>query len=600
MRHWLTVVQFAPAHVSNAQCGRSFPQATHGTESVLERPTERQLPIEGSSGFRLLVVFGPRAETFSLPASGEVVIGRGAECQIRIDDARLSRSHAVLEIGNGLTLRDMGSANGCHVAGRQLQPNESVPISPGVVILLGGVTLVIQRGHASTRLRHVRSHDYFEARVEDECARAEASKSIFSMARIRCRAKSSAKVEAILARWLRPMDIVALYAPLEYELLLIDTAAESARQLCEAIIIELGEDAVGLAVCSFPRDARSPEGLSRELAGVPVSEDTSSSLDHLGPDLALVARGSISVLLLGETGVGKEVAAGAIHRNSPRAKQSLVSINCAAFSETLLESELFGHERGAFTGAHKTKVGLIESADGGTFFLDEVGEMPPSLQVKLLRVLEQKQVMKIGALRPRSIDVRFIAATNRDLEAEVARGAFRRDLYYRLAAATVMIPPLRDRRDEIVGLAQRFIAHVHSGADGREMPRLSAESREILESYAWPGNIRELRNVIERAVLLCRDGRIRPEHLPTEKMGRVLPPVLSKVVPSSRIDVVTQFEPPPADDDGRLGQRDSVVDALARCAGNQTQAARYLGVSRRTFVKRLEEFALPRPRKQMP
>ena len=597
-------------------------RAASGTIHLLERNTERQLRIEGSSGFRLLVVSGPRAETFSLPASGEVAIGRGEDCQIRIDDARLSRNHAVLVVGAQLVLRDLGSANGCQVAGKLLSPNESVAISPGVVIMLGGVTLVVQRGHASTRLRHVRSHDYFEARVEDECARAEASNSLFSVARIRCAPKSSVKVEAVLARWLRPMDVVALYAPLEYELLLVDTAPDSARQLCDAIVMELGTDAVGLTVCSFPQDARSPEGLSRELAGIPTTQDTSGSLSHLGPDLELVARGSISVLLLGETGVGKEVAASAIHRNSPRAKQPLVSINCAAFSESLLESELFGHERGAFTGAHKTKVGLIESADGGTFFLDEVGEMPPSLQVKLLRVLEQKQVMKIGALRPRSIDVRFIAATNRDLEAEVSRGAFRRDLYYRLAAATVMIPPLRERQHEIVGLANRFIAQAHNAAEGREVPRLSAEAREVLETYAWPGNIRELRNVVERAVLLCRDGRIRPEHLPTEKMGRVLPTVLSKVVPSKHVDLrelapelastssARERERAPITDasslgygppeSGRLGERDSVVSALAQCAGNQTQAARVLGVSRRTLVKRLEEFALPRPRKQMP
>ncbi|MDB4997833.1 MAG: hypothetical protein JWM74_5265 [Myxococcaceae bacterium] len=545
---------------------------------MLERNTERQLPIEGSSGFRLLVVSGPRAETFSLPASGEVAIGRGAECQIRIDDARLSRSHAVLVVGSQLVLRDQGSANGWQFAGRRLSPNESVAIAPGVVIMLGGVTLVVQRGHASTRLRHVRSHDYFEARIEDECARAEASKSMFSVARIRCAPKSSVKVEAVLARWLRPMDVVALYAPLEYEVLLVDTAPDSARQLCEAIVLDLGADAVGLSVCSFPQDARSPEGLSRELAGVPTSQDTSGSLSHLGPDLELVARGSISVLLLGETGVGKEVAASAIHRNSPRAKEPLVSINCAAFSESLLESELFGHERGAFTGAHKTKVGLIESADGGTFFLDEVGEMPPSLQVKLLRVLEQKQVMKIGALRPRSIDVRFIAATNRDLEAEVSRGAFRRDLYYRLAAATVMIPPLRERRHEIVGLAGRFIAQAHTpvdGREGREVPRLSAEAREVLESYAWPGNIRELRNALERAWALSGPNasfRDLKMWLSTDGVARL----------NDVVDISLPFKDAKERWNDQFEQR-YVSMVFDQCTNNVTRAAEHAGLSRRHF-----------------
>jgi DNA-binding NtrC family response regulator len=590
---------------------------------VIERPTERQLPIEGSSGFRLLVVSGPRAETFSLPASGEVAIGRGSDCQVQIDDARLSRLHATLVIARELVLRDMGSSNGCYVGGRHLAPHESIAIAPGVVILLGGATLVVQRGHASTRLRHVRSHDYFEARVEDECARAEASKGTFSVARIRCRPKTATRTEAVLSRWLRPMDVVALYAPNEYEILLVDTAPKSAEQLCDAIVHELAEAAVGFAVCAYPQDARSPEGLARALAADAANESPAvAPVSSHGPDLALVARGTISVLLLGETGVGKEVAANAIHRQSARAKEPLVSINCASFSESLLESELFGHERGAFTGAHKTRIGLIESADGGTFFLDEVGEMPPSLQVKLLRVLEHKQVMRIGAVRPRSVDVRFIAATNRDLEQEVARGAFRRDLYYRLAATTVMIPPLRERREEIVGLANHFITQT-SANEGKTPPRLTTEAREILEAYAWPGNIRELRNVIERAVLLCRDGRIRAAHVPTEKMGRTLPPVVARplaatVPDESSPELAAESTPVPASaswstfppegtpraeedpENGRLGHRDSVISALAQCAGNQTQAARVLGMSRRTLVKRLEEFALPRPRKQSP
>jgi DNA-binding NtrC family response regulator len=548
------------------------------------------------------VVSGRRAETFSLPASGEVVIGRGADCQIRIDDAALSRKHAVLDVGSELVLRDLGSANGCHIGGRHLAPHEAVKISPGVVILLGGATLVVQRGHASTRLRHVRSHDYFDARVEDECARAEAAAGMFTLARIRCRAQSSTQVEAALSRWLRPMDVVALYAPAQYELLLVDTAPEVGRQLCEAIVQELGSNALGLRVCSFPHDARDPDGLALHLVVANGAGDGESAsaihVGHLTPDLELIARGNISVLLLGETGVGKEVAANAIHRHSSRASAPLVSINCAAFSESLLESELFGYERGAFTGAHKSKVGLIESAHGGTLFLDEVGEMPPSLQVKLLRVLEQKEILRIGAVRPRVVDVRVIAATNRDLEAEVTRGAFRRDLFYRLAAETAVIAPLRSRLAEIVPLAERFIAHTCALGDGRPTPHLSRQARAILEAYAWPGNIRELRNVIERAVLLCRDGTIRPEHLPTEKMGRVLPPVIATAVLASAPRPTTGaasedrlVRPRGADD------RDSVVGALAQCAGNQTQAARLLGISRSTLVKRIEEFAVPRPRK---
>ena len=605
---------------------------------MFERPTERQLPAEGLSGFRLLVVSGHHAETFSLPASGEVAIGRGIECHIRIDDPRLSRCHAVLTVGPELVLRDVGSANGCYVGGHHLGPNESMTIAPGMVIVLGGVTLVIQRGHASSRLRHVRSHDYFEARVEDECARAEASKSMFSVARIRCRPTTSAKVEAVLSRWLRPMDVVALYAPDEYELLLVDTLPDSASQLCDAIMIELSDDALGLAVCSYPQDARSPEALSRELARVPESDPAAGGLGHLGPELALVARGSISVLLLGETGVGKEVAANAIHRHSRRAEEPFVPINCAALPEALLESELFGHERGAFTGATETRARSRSRAAGRRHVSSSTrsARCRRPLQAKLLRVLEHRRFMRVGGGRSEDrIDVRFIAATNRDLEAEVRPGAFRGDLYYRLQGDRAAIPPLRERADEIVGLAALFIAQSAANERMKSAPSLSDEALDVLVTYDWPGNVRELRNVIERAVLLCRDGRapedevesfeIRAEHLPKQKMGRTLPPVLATVLSSAthatselpmfdgpRFATPTPFERSRREPAARSGtqaprfdtpagheEREHVVNALAQCAGNQTQAARVLGISRRTLVKRLDEFALPRPRKVM-
>jgi DNA-binding NtrC family response regulator len=213
-----------------------------------------------------------------------------------------------------------------------------------------------------------------------------------------------------------------------------------------------------------------------------------------------VAEGSISVLIIGETGVGKEVLAGRIHELSPRRERPFVRINCAALSETLLESELFGHERGAFTGADRAKPGLLATADGGSVLLDEIGELPAATQVKLLRVLEQREILPVGGLKPVPIDVRFLAATNRDLEQEVRRGSFRQDLYFRMAGITLRVPPLRHRADEIPKLAAAFL-----GRACQEMKRapsvLSAEALRLLCGYSWPGNIRELRNVIERAVL---------------------------------------------------------------------------------------------------
>jgi DNA-binding NtrC family response regulator len=243
-----------------------------------------------------------------------------------------------------------------------------------------------------------------------------------------------------------------------------------------------------------------------------------------------------------------------------------VCINCAALSEPLLESELFGHERGAFTGATGAKPGLLETAPGGTVFLDEVGELPAALQAKLLRVIETRELTRVGSVRPRQIDVRFIAATNRDLEAEVARGTFRRDLFFRLNGMTLSLPPLRARPREIPVLCRLFLKEL-SGAAGRKTPpRLTAEALAQLCAHGWPGNVRELRNAIERALLLAPGDEIGIEHLP----GAAPAPV---------------------------GERERILAVLAACAGNQSRAARELGISRKVLLARLDAYGVKRPRK---
>ena len=216
----------------------------------------------------------------------------------------------------------------------------------------------------------------------------------------------------------------------------------------------------------------------------------------------LVAKGDLSVILLGETGSGKDVLASAIHRRSMRSSASYVGVNCAALPGALLESELFGYERGAFTGAVQAKPGLLEVADHGTLFLDEIAELPLTMQAKLLRVLESREVTRVGGLKTRSIDVRFVCATNRDLVSLVRSGAFRQDLYFRLNGISVLIPPLRQRRPEIQPLARAFIAEACRDAN-RSALSITEQALAALETHSWPGNVRELKNVIERAVTLC-------------------------------------------------------------------------------------------------
>jgi two-component system response regulator AtoC len=301
------------------------------------------------------------------------------------------------------------------------------------------------------------------------------------------------------------------------------------------------------------------------------------------------AAGTINVLITGETGVGKELLAETVHRLSPRKDGPYVCLNCAALSETLLESELFGHERGAFTGAFQAKPGLLETAAGGTLFLDEVGELPLTTQAKLLRVLETREVARLGSVRPRRIDVRFIAATNRDLDAEVARGGFRRDLYFRLNGITLTIPPLRERVGEIRRLAEMFVRQICREL-GRVEPLLPEKIVMLLEGYSWPGNIRELKNAMERAVLLTTGPTIETEHLPMDKMAGGPAAAATGRTPT---DPALGLALTPAQHE----ERQRIIDALAACAGNQSRAAKMLAIPRRTFVAKLDAYRVPRPKK---
>jgi two-component system NtrC family response regulator len=298
---------------------------------------------------------------------------------------------------------------------------------------------------------------------------------------------------------------------------------------------------------------------------------------------ARLADTDTTVLLEGESGTGKELLAKAIHFHSARARGPFVTINCGAIPEALLESELFGHRRGAFTGAIGDKRGKFEAADRGTIFLDEIGELPLPLQVKLLRVLQEREIDKIGDTRPIKIDVRVIAATNRDLDKMVADGMFRDDLYFRLAVVPLRLPALRERTDDVPSLVEHFIEK-HRARLKKPRPGVDAATYEAFNRYAWPGNIRELENVIERALVLDLDGRIGVDDLPPR-----LP------TPRERIGTMRMELP----DDGislEEVERDLLVAALDKHDWNQTRAAAYLRITRSTLIYRIQKFGLERGR----
>ena len=293
-----------------------------------------------------------------------------------------------------------------------------------------------------------------------------------------------------------------------------------------------------------------------------------------------------TVLLTGESGTGKEIVARLIHRGSRRSNGPFVAVNCAALPETLLESELFGHERGAFTGAWNTRPGRIEQAAGGTLFLDEVGEMSPAVQAKLLRVIEAREFQRLGAARTQKADVRLIAATNRDLRDAIARGLFREDLYYRLHVFEIAIAPLRERREDIPSLVEHFLDELGPAILGAAPEGITRAAAEKLHAYSWPGNVRELRNTIERGLILCDGGPIDVEHLP-EALDR------AGVLP--RAWDATRNATPATAADLEAIERQTIEKTLLQTGQNKAKAARILGLSRKRLCARIQRLGLGSP-----
>lgn len=298
-----------------------------------------------------------------------------------------------------------------------------------------------------------------------------------------------------------------------------------------------------------------------------------------------VAPSSSTVLIQGESGTGKEIIARTIHRLSPRAARPFVAINCSAIPDNLIENELFGHERGAFTGATERKVGLIESADKSTLLLDEIADLGIGLQAKILRVLQEKELRRVGGNESFHVDVRLVAATNRNLAEEVAEGRFREDLYYRVNVVTITLPPLRERRSDIPILVQHFLSK-HTNLTGGRTLEMSREAMEVLLDYSWPGNIRQLESAIERAILLCEGDKLMPRDFPQEVLARK---TLSRGGERQRLD---KPELPMEGINFEEHERDWILQAMERSEWVIAKAAKMLGMSYRTLQYRLEKFGL--------
>jgi two-component system response regulator HydG len=302
--------------------------------------------------------------------------------------------------------------------------------------------------------------------------------------------------------------------------------------------------------------------------------------------LESAAASQAPVVILGESGTGKELAAAAIHKRSARQGKPFLKVNCAALNESLLESELFGHEKGAFTGAERQRKGRFEAADGGSIFLDEIGDMPPAVQVKLLRVLQEGEIERVGSHETIKVDVRIISATNQDLGRLVEKRKFREDLFYRINVIPIQLPPLRERREDIPLLAQTFVERV-ALRSGREISGFSHDALNLLMAHSWPGNVRELINAVEYAFVTCRGGSIQPAHLPPNLLGATA----AYCPPQAAAPPAATPLGPPGESKDEIMSRE-IQDALARSGGRKQDAAELLGVSRVTLWKRMKKLGL--------
>jgi len=552
-----------------------------------------------------------------------LIVGRAPAAGLRIDDPTLSREHArFLLSGSRVLVEDLGSKNGTFFAGGRVT---RVELTIGDEIVLGSVALQVQALGAQGDSLGLIREELIRHHLEEELTRARQFRRPFALLLVRVRPpdgtpapvpEDGAWIEAVRSH-LRPVDHMALYGPSALEVVLPETGAEEAHRIARAMTASRAGGGnqliVGLAL--YPASGDTVDELfeaAREAAHraspkhpvesgpaqLPAREEgpegaliAGQAMRPVLETVASVATSRIPIILHGETGTGKEVLAQLIHESGPRKGRRIVRVNCGAIPKDLVESTLFGHERGAFTGALQQQKGVFEEADGGTVFLDEIGELPPAAQASLLRVLEVGAFSRVGSNRELQVDVRIVAATHRDLEAMAEEGTFRSDLYYRLSGVVIELPPLRERQDEIEPLARRFL-HAANKANGRRAEGISPEAFALLKAYSWPGNVRELRNVIERAVVVTQGALLGPEDLPARvrtggrspeaRPGKASAPEIPG--PEQGREKVQQFE-------ARMLQ-----EALDASGWNRAEAARKLGMPVRTLSYRLKVLGVKKPR----
>ena len=527
-----------------------------------------------------------------------LVVGRAAPSDVEIPELGLSRQHARFTWDEqGLWVEDLGSTNGTKKNGEAIK---RARIVPGDEIAVGPVMVSVHViSSIDEELRGFDGHDRFVASLADEILRARTFARPLALMLVR---GGNAK-EGHVSRWasrmrmrLRPVDRVGIYGPAAVLVALPEATVESVSALAAGL--SGGTPPLTCTTVSFPADGGSVEELISALQAAkrPAAKDEqappsavivkNAAMKQVMTTVKRLAQSTIAVLIHGETGTGKEVIARALHEGGPRKKHPMRSINCAAIPGMLIESVLFGHEQGAYTGADKSARGIFEQADGGTVLLDEIGELAPSAQAALLRVLETKKVTRVGGDKEIDVDVRVIAATHRDLEAMVEAGRFRQDLLYRLNTMTLRIPPLRERVDEIRPLAERFLKEAckQAAADVRS---IDPQALTALEAYSWPGNVRELRNAIDRAVVLAENQTIMLADLTDRIRGatRAAIEAAGEAAPGSEL-------PSDYKDHLRKYEIDLILKALHKHNGNQTEAARALNLPLRTLVHKIQTYGI--------